>query len=248
MDEIELFVVIQNRFENARSALQSISQEIGFDLLGSSPKQLNSYHDKAVSSLDKEVKIVIPSPHLSKLRHSPLIFRKRLSKKYTIINSKLDTSNTTINDFSNNPIYSALSRLSPDLAKSYAQIKIDLSSNERISWGGTAHEIRQIIVTLLDMLGPDDEIEAQPNFKLEKDAKRPTQKQKVIFILKKKNAGSKQQEVVEKVSKFDETIAEVVRGFYGRASDAAHRLKDKKETRNLLNYFEAFAHDLLDIE
>lgn len=73
-------------------------------------------------------------------------------------------------------------------------------------------------------------------------------KQKVTYIMRKQNAGSKIKEVVEKVTEFEEAfVSSVVRGFYGRASDAAHRLKDKRETQRLLKYFEAFAYDLLDI-
>ncbi len=151
-------------------------------------------------------------------------------------------------EFQKNDIYDGLEKISPILANSYAQVKIDMLDTERISWAGTAHEIRQIVVTLLNVLAPDDRVKAEPNFKLEQNATGPTHKQKVVFILKQRGAGSKVQEVVEKVGKFDDLIGDIVRGFYSRASDAAHRSKDKKETNRLLQYFEVFVRDLLDLE
>ena len=43
-------------------------------------------------------------------------------------------------------------------------------------------------------------------------------------------------------------IGDLVRATYTRASDAAHRTKDRREVRRIVRYFEAFAHDLLDLD
>ena len=91
---------------------------------------------------------------------------------------KFDLLGTTISQittnkkitFEGNDIHEALKSLSPILANSYAQIKSDMIDAERISWAGTAHEIRQIVVTMLQILAPDDEVKAQKNFKLEENA------------------------------------------------------------------------------
>jgi hypothetical protein len=42
-------------------------------------------------------------------------------------------------------------------------------------------------------------------------------------------------------------IAGLIRDTYSRASDAAHTLKGRREAKKLLKYFEAFAHDLLNL-
>lgn len=89
---------------------------------------------------------------------------------------------------------------------------------------------------------------AQPGWQPEKGMTSPTQKQKVIYILSGHGAGSKEEEVVKQVNTIEERVGNLVRAIYSRASNAAHGTKDKKEVGRILNYFEAFAHDLLDLE
>ena len=150
-------------------------------------------------------------------------------------------------DVDNNDIYNALALLSQGLANSYAQVKTDLNDTSRVSWAGTSHEIREILRSVLEILAPDTEVKAQSWYKPEKDAKGPTQKQKALYILRKRNAGSKIQEVAAQVDTLEEMVAKLVRSLYSRASDAAHGMKDRGESRRILNYFEAFIYDLLDL-
>ncbi len=145
-------------------------------------------------------------------------------------------------------IYTALVGVSITLANSYEQVKIDLDNNQRISWSGTAHEIREIVTNLLRLLAPNDEITLESWYKQEKDSSGPTQKQRVKYILQKQSGGSKQSEVTELVTQIEGLVANMVRATYSRASDAAHRSKDRTEVLRLFKYFEAFAHDLLDIK
>jgi len=145
-------------------------------------------------------------------------------------------------------IYSALVSLSAPLAASYAQVKYDLEDLDRVSWAGTAHEIREIVSNLLRLKAPDSDIVEQPWYKQETNTSGPTQKQRVKFILQKQSAGSKQREVAELVTLMEELIGNLVRATYSRASDAAHRMKGKTEAIRLFKYLEAFAHDLLDLQ
>lgn len=147
-----------------------------------------------------------------------------------------------------NEIHKSLYNLSPSLANSYAQVKRDLQDTERLSWAGPAHELREVLRGILEILAPDDEVISQPEWKLEKDAKRPTQKQKAIFILRRRGAGSKEEEVLKQINFIEELVGNLVRSVYSRASNAAHGVKDRREVVRLLNYFEAFAHDLLDLD
>ena len=57
-----------------------------------------------------------------------------------------------------------------------------------------------------------------------------------------------EREVVEKAGLIEDHVSELVRATYTRASDAAHGGKGRKEVRRILNYFTAFAHDLLDLD
>jgi hypothetical protein len=148
----------------------------------------------------------------------------------------------------NNDIYRALLNISEPLAVSYRQVKQDIEDNERTSWGGTAHELREILRVMLEELAPDDKVSHQPWFLKDKNSNRPTQKQRVRYILELHNAGSKACEVVEQVASFEDMIGNVVRATYSRASDAAHRSKSRREVARIIKYFDVFAHDLLNID
>jgi hypothetical protein len=141
----------------------------------------------------------------------------------------------------------ALENISPNLASSYAQVKQDIQDDSRISWAGTAHEVREILANLLRLLAPDKEVTLQSWYKQEGESRKPTRKQRVRYILQSRGANSTQREVVEKVDVLEEMVADLINSTYGRASDAAHTFETKKEVIRLLRYFEAFAHDLLDL-
>jgi hypothetical protein len=145
-------------------------------------------------------------------------------------------------------LYQALKAVSEPLGASYLQVTDDFNDPGRTSWAGTAHEVREILATLLRTLAPDDQVEAQPWYRKEPNTSGPTQKQRVRFALRAQGAGSKQRDVVEEVSILEEQIGNLVRATYARASDAAHRMKGRTEARRVLRYFEAFAFDLLNLE
>ncbi len=144
-------------------------------------------------------------------------------------------------------IFLALKELSVNLANSYTQVKIDIEADNRISWAGTAHEIREILATLLRTLAPDEDVISQSWFKQESEISGPTQKQRVQYILQQNKAGKNQKDVVEQVTGLDDMISSLVRSTYSRASDAAHRFKERQEVLRILRYFEAFAYDLLNL-
>ena len=141
----------------------------------------------------------------------------------------------------------ALENISPNLASSYSQVKQDIQDNSRVSWAGTAHEIREILANLLRLLARDNEVASQSWYKQVGESRKPTRKQRVRYILQSREANSIQREVVEKVDVLEEMVADLINSTYGRASDAAHTFETKKEVIKLLRYFEAFAHDLLDL-
>lgn len=145
-------------------------------------------------------------------------------------------------------LYHALFGISESLGNSYMQVRSDLDDPTRTSWAGTAHEIREILATLLRLKAPDSEVKAKPWYRPEPNTSGPTQKQRVRYILQELGGGSKQVEVAEQISMIEDKIGDLVRATYSRASDAAHRMKGRTEAKRLLRYFEAFAHDLLNLE
>ena len=160
---------------------------------------------------------------------------------------ELDVSGEATQSRDASVVASALHNMSEPLGRSYQQVLTDLADTNRISWAGTAHEIRQILSTLLQLLAPDGEVISQAGYKQDPSTSGPTQKQRVHYVLLKRGAGSKESAVLDVASSLDEAIAELIRASYSRASDAAHRFKSRKEVMRILRYFDAFAYDLLDL-
>jgi len=155
---------------------------------------------------------------------------------------------TTDDWLDRNDIYDALSHISGTLGNSYAQIKKDLQDTNRLSWAGTAHEIREVLRTMLETLAPDEAVTSQRWYRQDSGTSGPTQKQRVRYILQMRGAGSKERKVAEQVVSLDGMIENLVRATYSRASNAAHRFKNRNEVLRILRYFEAFAQDLLNLE
>jgi hypothetical protein len=146
-----------------------------------------------------------------------------------------------------NALLGALKAIAEPLANSYLQIIADFEDTGRISWAGTAHEIRELLRKILEHLAPTEEVQKQRWFKQEPNTSGPTQKQRVKYILATQGGDSKQQKVAAGVDVLEDKIGTLVRDVYGRASDAAHRSKSKAEAFKILRYFHAFAYDLLNI-
>lgn len=170
--------------------------------------------------------------------------RPILQKQTTIVVTKNNKKKIKID----NKIYTTLNKINEQLSKSYYQAKSDLVDVQRVSWAGTAHEIRETLKGLIDILAPDEEVLAENWYKKDPNCSTPTtQSQKIKYILIKSKTDSKITEVAKNIDLIDDKVANFGRSVYGRASDAAHRMKAKEEVENIMRYFEAFCHDLLKI-
>jgi len=138
--------------------------------------------------------------------------------------------------------------VSEPLASKYAQVKLDVETTDRLSWSGSAHEIREVLRGLLEELAPQGALTKESWYVQDESTFGPTHKQRVRYILRTRGASSKEQQVAEQVDVIEDRIGSLVRATHTRASDAAHRTKDRREVRRIVRYFEAFAHDLLDLD
>jgi hypothetical protein len=142
-------------------------------------------------------------------------------------------------------VLTTLEKMLPPTALSYEQVMQDIANGKRVSWRGTGTELREVLREVMDHLAPDGEVMASPNFKLEGDLKRPTQKQKVRYILKaRQRAVGVAEDAVDTV---EELIARLVRSTYQRGSAATHASADATEIKRLKNYVDALLVELLEI-
>jgi Predicted pPIWI-associating nuclease len=143
-------------------------------------------------------------------------------------------------------IIGTLEKILPTSALSYKQVLQDLGEGGRVSYRGTAAELREVVRELLDHLAPDDEVlrSVKPN----KDQKRPTMKQKAVFILKTRGIGETARKPAEDaVTAIEESVGSLARSVYDRGSLATHVATTRREVLTFKGYADAVLADLLEV-
>jgi hypothetical protein len=145
-------------------------------------------------------------------------------------------------------IIETLEKLVPSAALSYRQALIDLTMPARLSWRGPATDLRESLRELLDHLAPDEDVTSAQNFKLEPDAKGPTMKQKVRYILSKRGVSRSASAVPEgAAASVDEALGAFVRSLYTRSSVSTHTPTDKAEVARIRDWVRVTFCELLEI-
>lgn len=144
-------------------------------------------------------------------------------------------------------VYDALRKISDMLAKGYLQAYQDIQDPKRLSWAGSANEIREVLSHLLRTLAPDDKVTKTSWYKPEANTNGPTRRQRVKYIMKIRETSSNVEKVGDSIEVLYDKISKLVSDTYSRASEAAHISQNQQEVIRIIKYFEAFARDLLDI-
>ncbi len=143
-------------------------------------------------------------------------------------------------------ILATLEQIVPSTALSYRQVLQDLGDTQRISYRGTAAELREVLRELLDHLAPDEEV--LKTVKLEKDQKGPSMKQKAAFILKARGIGDTARKTpVDAVGTVEESVGSLARSIYTRGAVSTHVVTTRKEVLTIKAYADAVLSDLLQI-
>lgn len=144
-------------------------------------------------------------------------------------------------------VVDTLAAMLPEAAKSYEQATVDLSDSGRISWRGTAVELREVVREVLDALAPDVDVVGEAGFKLEKDRIAPTMKQKASFVLRSRGlSGTSRKAPQDATAIVDELTASFVRSTYERGSASTHGSADKVEVERLKMYVDIVLSELLE--
>jgi Predicted pPIWI-associating nuclease len=145
-------------------------------------------------------------------------------------------------------ILDTLDALLPSAALSYEQALRDLAGAQRLSYRGTAVELRECLRELLDHLAPDAAVAKTPGFAYEKGLTRPSMKQKARFILKNRGgAQSSLSSAQDAVLRIEEASAALARSVYMRGSVSTHVATTMREVRELKLYADAVLAELLEI-
>jgi hypothetical protein len=145
-------------------------------------------------------------------------------------------------------IIETLRDVCPSAAAAYSQALADLGADTRESWRGPATDLREALRETLDVLAPDDGVTKEPGFKLEKDAHRPTMKQKVRYILKKRGTPHGAMAAPESaVQGIEDILGGITRSVYNRTSISTHTATDKKEVVRVHAWVRLVLCDLLEV-
>jgi hypothetical protein len=145
-------------------------------------------------------------------------------------------------------IIETLRDVCPSAAAAYSQAMADLGTEKRESWRGPATDLREALRETLDVLAPDAEVMREPGFKLEKDAHRPTMKQKVRYILKKRGTPHGAMAAPESALQgVEDIVGGITRSVYNRTSISTHTATDKKEVVRVHAWVRLVFCDLLEV-
>lgn len=145
-------------------------------------------------------------------------------------------------------IIKTLFDISPNAATSYNQALKDIKDSERISWRGTIAELRECLRETLDELAPDKTVKSQPSFKLEKDRKKPTMKQKVVFILRKRKVASAAVDNAKHhIDLIEEMTGSFIRSVYDYSSAKTHGNAKLDDAISVRRHVTLILSELLEI-
>jgi hypothetical protein len=145
-------------------------------------------------------------------------------------------------------IISSLNDVCATASLSYQQALLDFDDQHRLSWRGPATDLREALRETLDVLAPDSEVEGAPGYRLEPDAKRPTMKQKVRFVLKNRGVASGAMATPETaVIGVEEIVGGLTRSVYNRSSVSTHTATDRSEVVRVHAWVRMVLCELLEI-
>lgn len=174
--------------------------------------------------------------------------RPSLQTKLHLLEGQSRESSTTRATTLELRIVTTLDRMLPPAALSYRQVLADLSAPERFSYRGTATELREVVRETLDYLAPDQEVQSAPGFKLEKDRRAPTMKQKARFILKARGVGESSRSAPEQsVELLEDQVASLARSVYERGSASTHAATVRSQVLSFKAYADAVLAELLGL-
>lgn len=141
-----------------------------------------------------------------------------------------------------------LAEMKPVSADSYEQALRDIAQGDRVSWRGTATEMREVLREVMQLLAPDDQVTGAPEYMPEDGQTRPTQRQRVRFILAARHTPAEAIEQAEgTLDTVEELIALLARTTYKRMNASTHGSTGVREVRNLQRYMTALLGELLSV-
>ena len=140
-----------------------------------------------------------------------------------------------------------LEGLVPRSALSYRQAIQDIEDNSRVSYRGTANELRAVLWDVLERLAPDEIVIKAEGFEFEKGRDAPTQKQKARFILRSRLGSSARKTPEITIDLIEERVGALSRAVYDRSSVSTHVATSRAELVQVKMYLDTLLSELLEV-
>jgi hypothetical protein len=145
-------------------------------------------------------------------------------------------------------IIRTLRAMIPSASLSYQQALEDLRDPRKVSFRGTAGELREALREVLDYLAPDSDVSSSPGFRLEPNMAKPTMKQKVRFILRARRVPSGSMEApMDAVELVEARTASFARSTYTLGSVSAHVSSTREAVAGMKPYIDSLLAELLQL-
>jgi hypothetical protein len=145
-------------------------------------------------------------------------------------------------------IVDTLSKMIPSAALSYEQVILDLSEAERLSYRGVSNELRETLRETLDYLAPDDQVISAQGYEHEEGQTKPTQRQKVRFVLSSRGVSRGGGKVPEgTLAVVDEMTATLTRSIFQQSNLRTHIASSRTDILQMKMYIDSILAELLEI-
>jgi len=167
----------------------------------------------------------------------------------TILGSSTQLVPSSRHESRESRIIETLKRVIPSAAVAYEQALNDLRDQSRRSWYGTIAELRQALWEPLNKLAPDEEVRKAPWFQPERDQKKPTMAQKVVFILRsRKQLESQIKPAKQAGQSVEEYVGSLFRAVYDRASAGVHTPPERNEAVKVKGWVTEVLAEVLEVK
>lgn len=136
----------------------------------------------------------------------------------------------------------------PRASDSYHQALRDLAAADRVSFRGTVHELRSVLLDVLETLAPESEVIASDGFKFEANQTTPTQAQKARFTLKKRLGRTERLPAENSLERSEELFGRLSRAVYSSGSKSSHEGVSKSDVLQYKRYIDVVLFELLGVQ
>ncbi len=239
---------------NERQQKDTVRALVGDYFRARRPNFLRQLDEEHLASLDQTMQDLLRCAQgrttVSKYRalvRDALTEVNRLER--TILGSSSQPVPSSRHESRESRIIETLKRVIPSAAVAYDQALNDLRDPSRGSWYGTIAELRQALWETLNKLAPDEEVKKTSWFQPDREQKKPTMAQKVVFILRSRNQAESQIKPAKQAGQsVEEYVGSLFRAVYDRASAGVHTAPERNEAVRVKGWATEILTEILEVK